>query len=118
LTAFSKPQAEVRRTIEQTGCNFALASATASYFEDGGVGRVAVSAASDCPWEATSPVPWITIESGASGVGDGDVVFRVASNPGPQREAIATIAGLPHTITQDACDCCLLDGRVRVRVRW
>jgi hypothetical protein len=45
---------------------------------------------------------WITITSGASGVGSGTVAYSVAPNADPTRSATLTVAGRPFTATQYA----------------
>jgi hypothetical protein len=55
-----------------------------------------------CGWSATDDASWITITSGASGIGSGTVGYRVAANTGPARTGHIYAAGLTHTITQEA----------------
>ena len=68
----------------------------------GAGGPVAVSANSGCGWTAASNAAWITITSGASGSGNGSVVFSVAANTGGARTGTLTIAGQTFTVNQDA----------------
>src|SRR5262249_50578549 len=55
-----------------------------------------------CSWSATDDASWITITSGASGIGSGTVSYRVAANTGPARTGHVYAAGLTHTVTQEA----------------
>ena len=56
---------------------------------------------SGCAWTATSNVGWITITSGASGTGGGQVTYSVTPNTsGATRTGTLTIAGQTFTITQ------------------
>ena len=53
-----------------------------------------------CAWTATSNASWLTIRSGASGNGTGDVTFDVAANPGGVRTGTLTIADQTLLVTQ------------------
>ena len=64
--------------------------------------NVSVSAAATCTWTATSNESWLTIISGASGVGNGTVRFSVAANAGPARSGSATIGGQTFTVSQNS----------------
>jgi hypothetical protein len=67
----------------------------------GGNGQVLVTAPAGTTWTATPNVAWLSIVSGASGSGNGIVVFSVAANPGSaQRVGSITIAGQTFTVTQ------------------
>ena len=59
-----------------------------------------MSSATGCPWTATSNVPWLTITSGATGSGNGSVVFNVAANSGPARTGTLAIGGQVFTVDQ------------------
>src|SRR6185503_6754601 len=67
----------------------------------GGSGiSVTVSAGATCPWTATSGATWITINAGATGTGNGTVVFSVAPNTGAARTGTLTIGGRAFTVSQ------------------
>jgi hypothetical protein len=73
-----------------------------SFNAAGGNGSIAVSTAN--AWTATTGNSWITINSGAGGMGNGTVVYSVAqNNTGAPRTGTITVAGQTFTITQDAC---------------
>ena len=60
----------------------------------GGSGiSVMVSAGATCQWSASSGATWITLNAGATGTGNGTVVFSVAPNSGAQRTGTLSIAG-------------------------
>jgi hypothetical protein len=69
---------------------------------DGSV-SVNVSTSSTCGWTAASNAPWLSVASGASGIGNGSVEYRYMGNTGGQRTGTLTIAGLTFTVTQAAC---------------
>jgi pimeloyl-ACP methyl ester carboxylesterase len=76
-----------------------------SMLDLGGSQSFTVSAVSGCPWTAVSSVPWITIQSGASGSGSGTVAFTADINLSPEpRQGVITVTGLSAnlsvTITQ------------------
>jgi hypothetical protein len=61
---------------------------------------------SNCPWQATSNAPWLTITSGASGSGNGTVKYSVAMNTtGSPRAGTLTIAGQTFTVNQSNQGC-------------
>lgn len=63
--------------------------------------RLSVIVSGNCYWIAKSDDPWITIASGQSGKGDGEVVIVVAPNPGNKdRVGWLTIAGKRYSIWQ------------------
>jgi Putative binding domain, N-terminal len=83
-------------------CTYDISPNNESFEEQGGNGEpIAVSASPGCAWTATSSVPWITITSGLSGVGNGTVRFRVDRNHGNQRTGTMIIAGKTFTVTQE-----------------
>ena len=76
---------------------------TSNFFPySGGGGQVAVSGSSS--WTAVSNASWISITSGASGTGNGTVIFTVAANSevlgNAQRTGTLTIGALTFTVTQ------------------
>lgn len=61
-----------------------------------------VNAEAWLPWTATSDAPWVTITSGATGVGNGTVVYTVAPNLTlAVRTGTVTVGGLTHTLRQE-----------------
>ncbi|MFL2860611.1 MAG: BACON domain-containing protein, partial [Pontiellaceae bacterium] len=47
----------------------------------GAYGNVAVLATPDSPWSSTSLDPWITIDQGSTGEGNGNIQYVVSANP-------------------------------------
>jgi hypothetical protein len=76
---------------------------TQSIRDEGDSGRVDVRAsAPTCAWTASSGVPWITVTSGASNAGSGDVRYNVAANTEQaSRTGTLMVAGQAVTVTQD-----------------
>jgi len=92
-------------TVSQDGvgiqCSFAIAPLNQSFkTSSAGTGMVNVTAGETCGWLATSNASWITITSGASGIGAGTVSYSVTSNPGPTRTGTITIAGKLFVVKQ------------------
>src|SRR5688572_5262739 len=82
-------------------CSYAIAPSSQSIGASGGGGSpVAVSTTSGCSWTATSNAAWLTVTSGASGTGDGNVSFSAAANTGSARTGTLTIAGQTFTVNQ------------------
>jgi uncharacterized protein (TIGR03437 family) len=83
------------------GCAYSVNPPTQSFGASGGTGAVSVITNSGCSWNATSNVTWITITSGAVGIGNGSVSYTVAASTSPSsRTGTLTIAGQTHTVTQ------------------
>jgi hypothetical protein len=92
-------------TVNQaaTQCTYSINPTSQSIGAAGGAGTaVAVSTSSGCTWAATSNATWLTITSGASGSGGGNVNFTVAANTGVARTGTLTIAGQTFTVNQAA----------------
>ena len=78
-----------------------------AFFSPGNSGNVTItknlSATAPCDWNAMSNSAFITVDSGASGNGNGTVNFTVAPNTtGAARVGTLTVVGRNVTITQDA----------------
>ncbi|HWN99333.1 MAG TPA: PQQ-dependent sugar dehydrogenase [Blastocatellia bacterium] len=89
-------------TVAQAGsvCTYLVDTATQSIGSGGGVGAINVAAAPGCSWTAVSNSSWIVISSGASGIGNGTVMYSVAMNPGPVRVGAIKVARRIVTIKQ------------------
>jgi BACON domain-containing protein/all-beta uncharacterized protein len=91
-------------TVTQVGCAYQFGASGRSV-PSGGVqsAAVAVSTPAECGWSVVSHEPWITVTSGQSGTGNGQIVFSVASNPtGAPRTGTLTIPGRTFTVSQAA----------------
>src|SRR5262249_48589680 len=63
-------------------------------------------APANCGWQAIPNDPWLSITSGASGVGNGTVGYHVAVNAtGNPRSGTITIAGQTFTVNQSNLPC-------------
>jgi hypothetical protein len=90
-------------TVTQAGapaCTYGVSAAPRSFSAAGWTGAASVTAADGCAWAAVSNVPWITITSGASGIGNGSVGYSVSPNNGRPRSGTMTIAGQTISIKQ------------------
>ena len=89
-------------TVQSPPCSFTLASSSANFGPAGGNGSVTVTASSsDCVWQSSNPLSWVTITSGASGTSNGTLNYTVAPNISTSsRSGAITIADQPFTITQ------------------
>lgn len=82
-------------------CSYAAAPAEQNFAAAGGNGSIAVTVTgSGCDWTATSNAAWVTINSGATGSGNGTTSFSVAANTGFSRTAYVIVAGQLVTINQ------------------
>jgi hypothetical protein len=81
-------------------CSYAL-SQTTFKTPPSATGIVNVLAGSGCTWTASTADSWITLTSGTSGNGDGQVRFSVTPNLVPAaRTGTITVAGQPLTVVQ------------------
>ncbi len=63
-----------------TECDAGVSPAGELFTSDGGAGAATVSqSAADCEWTAFSTVPWITINAGDAGTGEGTIDYAVSS---------------------------------------
>lgn len=93
-------------TVTQAGTSSSCASAlspTSSYISSlSGTGSVTVTTTSSCPWTGASNASWISVTSGASGIGNGTVGYSVTANTSTSsRTGSLTIGGIPFTVTQN-----------------
>jgi hypothetical protein len=86
------------------GCMYSLARGADFVRVGDGSSSVNVSTTSTCVWTAVSNAAWISVASGASGVGNGSVEYRYTGNTGGLRSGTLTIAGLTFTVTQAGCE--------------
>jgi predicted extracellular nuclease len=82
-------------------CLFALDRDHQSFAGGGGSGTVNVTAITGCAWTASTGSPFITINSGNMGTGDGAVMYSVVANAGGTiRSDSLTIGGHTFTVYQ------------------
>jgi hypothetical protein len=90
-------------TVNQaSGCSYTINPTAQTVPAAGGPVVVSVGAAGSCAWTAASNAPWLTVSSGGTGSGPGEVRIDVQANPGSPRNGTATIAGQALTITQES----------------
>jgi len=87
-------------------CDPVFTPPTASFGFNTATGLVSVALPTGCAWNATTTNSWITINSGASGLGNGSVGYTVASNTQfTVRLGVITIAGANFTLSQASAPC-------------
>lgn len=84
-----------------------LKPSSASFTPAAGTGTIAVTSTSTTAgWTAVSNSNWLTVTSGASGVGSKAVGYAVAANPAAAvRTGTVTIGGATFTVTQGGVPC-------------
>lgn len=87
-------------TPEQSGCVYTLSANSAQPSALGKTGMFTVKSDGSCPWRATSNAPWVTINSGRSGSGNGAINFTVAPNTGSARTGTITVGWKTFTVEQ------------------
>jgi hypothetical protein len=91
-------------TVNQaaTSCSYTISPTNVQVGKDGGNKSIKVTTASGCPWTASSNTSWITITSGASGSGNGNVSFSVPKTTDTnKRNGTLTVAGQTVAVEQD-----------------
>lgn len=73
-----------------TGCTYSLSTTSLSFPQGGGPQSVDVSAGSGCEWTVTGLPLWLTVTSGASGVGIGRVTLEASPNLFPGARSITS----------------------------
>ncbi|MET0623611.1 MAG: FG-GAP-like repeat-containing protein, partial [Pyrinomonadaceae bacterium] len=88
-------------------CTSNISPTSQSFASGGGTGSVGVtSSTTTCNWSSVSNASWITINSGATGSGNGSVSYTVAANStSAARTGTLTIAGRIFTVSQAASSC-------------
>jgi hypothetical protein len=88
--------------VQASGCSFSIAPPSQTVAGAGGSGSFTVNTAGGCAWSATTGDAWISITSGASGNGPGNVQFTAAPNPGGQRMGTIRAEGQTFTLSQES----------------
>ncbi len=84
-------------------CAYSISPTSLTIGAGGGAGTtISVTAQAGCNYIAVSNNAFITITSGASGSGNGTVIFTVAANSGAARTGTITVAGQTFTVNQAA----------------
>jgi hypothetical protein len=89
-------------------CAFSIAPLEVTIVASGGSRSVSVTAPNGCGWSASKNAPWLTIVSGASGIGNGTVTVAAGANTATNpRSDTVMVAGQVVTVTQAAAatDC-------------
>ena len=88
-------------TVSQSnGCSFQVQPTSHSVGAAGGNETVTVRSVAGCEWEASSDVPWMSIQMGSSGSGNGTVSFAVEASTGAARTGTLTVAGQKVSVQQ------------------
>ena len=81
-------------------CNYGIEPTGLSAPAAGGNATIAVTAPGGCGWTAVSQAPWIAVNNGATGNGNGIVNIAVAANTGAARTGTVIVASNAYTVTQ------------------
>jgi hypothetical protein len=88
------------------GCTYTIQPGGQTVAAGGGPGAIDVTAsANTCSWTAASNAAWIAVTNGASGTGNGRVMFNVGTNDGASRTGNLSVAGQTFTLTQAGSSC-------------
>jgi hypothetical protein len=93
----SGPSDEIIVSVGTTSCSYVVNPTAQSVSSSGE--SLSASMSSSCAWSAASDQPWLTINSGSSGVGNGTVAYLVAANPSStSRTGHITFSGTGGTV--------------------
>jgi hypothetical protein len=103
----AKSSAETTTTVQPSAaCAFTLVPSSASLGPSSSSSGFTITAADPtCAWTATSNTSFITVVSGASGMGNGNVGYSVGANSGGARSGTITAAGLTFSVNQQGFTC-------------
>jgi hypothetical protein len=85
---------------QSDGCSFQVQPLSHSVGSAGGSESVTVRSTAGCEWSASSDAPWITIQTGSAGSGNGTVTFAVEASTGAARSGTLTVAGQKVSVQQ------------------
>ncbi len=94
--------------ITQAGnsCSYRLSPTTRNHGNGAASNYFTVQAGTNCAWSVQNPNSWLTIVSGAGGLGTGAVGYTVTANPtGLSRTAMVSVADQTLTISQSPVTC-------------
>ena len=87
-------------------CQVGVTAPQSTLAPGGGSGTIAIVAAPECQWTATSSDPWITNLTPASGQGPRQVAFTVGANPAAAtRQGDISVNGSLARVLQDPAPC-------------
>jgi CSLREA domain-containing protein len=99
-------------TVNQAnGCSFNLSPVSQNFSASGGAGSFTLTTQPGCAFTSVSNDDFITIDSGASGMGTQTINFFVQSNTSATRTGTITVGNQTFTINQAA-------GKSRKRIRF
>jgi len=103
LTIAGQP---VTITQASTSCSYSVKPTSLNVDAGGGAANpISIMTANGCPWTASSNTSWLSITSGATGLGDGTVTITAAANTGGARNGTVTVANQTVTVNQAAAPC-------------
>jgi len=79
----SNASAELAVTIPSASCSFTLSDNTAAFGATGGSLVRTVLAPAGCRWTVQTTVPWLIVQSGATGTGDGTFTLKASPKRAP-----------------------------------
>jgi len=87
-------------------CVYSVSPTSFSVSSTAGNRTVTIISGTQCSWGAVSTASWITVATGASGVGIGSAMFVIEANPtSTARTGTVSVAGQTISITQEAASC-------------
>lgn len=89
--------------FSSSSCSYVVSPTNVTAPATGATGLVSVTTASGCAWNSVSNASWVTISSGASGSGNGNMNYVVAANSSASpRSSSVAMAGSTVSFTQAA----------------
>ena len=86
--------------VVNTNCSYTLSNSFASFSTNGGSNYFTINTTPGCSWNAvTSDPSWINLTN-TTGIGTGNLIYTVSSNPGAARTGYIYMPGNTYTINQ------------------
>ena len=80
-------------TLVVRDCTFTVTPPSRSFAAGAATGELSVTAGEGCPWLPTSNAPWLAVTGATTGMGNGQVYYRVAANTGAARQGTRDYRG-------------------------
>lgn len=101
LTVAGKTLTVVQAGGAEPDCTYSISPQFTSFAASGGFGSINVMAEERCSWQATANANWITITSNCCDIGNNQVTYTVAANPGTTgRSGTITVGGVTFNVKQ------------------
>ncbi|MDQ4122643.1 MAG: LamG domain-containing protein [Acidobacteriota bacterium] len=98
---------------DDSACSYSISPDSQTFTSSGGSSTITVTAPAGCGWTATNALNWVSITSGTSGSGNGNVTIAAQSNPSVNiRYGYINIAGIQFFVGQEGIPTYSISGTI------